>query len=100
MNTIEDELKQAEQAREALGALTTIAEAIDVLSKARELARSLQTVAPLSSEEALNNSRHEVVIAFNDLIRSLQQGLSAPDKIERAKRAVDDWTKELYALQA
>jgi hypothetical protein len=100
MATIEEELGQAEQAREALGALTTIAEAIGVLSKARDLARSVQTVAPHSSEEALNNSRHEVVVSFNDLIRSLQQGLSAPDKIERARRAVDDWMKELNAFEA
>jgi hypothetical protein len=100
MGTFDDELNGAEQAHEALNELTTIDEAINALSRARDLARAQQAVTSLSSEEALNNSRHEVVIAFNNLIRSLQSDLSAPDKIEKARRAVEDWVKELKALQA
>ena len=92
------ELNVAEQAHEALNTLSTIQEVINALSRARDKAQ--QAVTSLSSEEALNNSRHEVVIAFNNLIRSLQGGLSAPDKIEKARRAVEDWVKELMALQA
>jgi hypothetical protein len=89
------ELNEAEQALKALNAPD---DAISDLSRARNLARAQQAVHPLSSEEALNNSRHDVVMAFNDLIQSLQSGLSAPDKIEKAKRAAEDWVKELKAF--
>jgi hypothetical protein len=81
MATKREELNEAELAHEALNAPTTIDDAINVLS--------------FSSQKALNNSRHEVVIAFNDLIRSHQKGVSAPDKIGKAKRAVEDWVREL-----
>ena len=100
MVTLVDELNGAEQAHVALYTLTTIDEAINALSKAREIAKAQQSVPSLSSEEGLNNSRYEVVIASNNLICSLQSGLSAPDKIEKARRAVEDWVKELRALQA
>jgi hypothetical protein len=100
MATLVEELNKAEQALKALNTLTTIDKAIKALSKAKDIAKAHQAVTSLSSEEALNNSRHEVVITFNDLIRSLQSGLSAPDKIEKARRAVEDWVRELKALQA
>ena len=100
MATLVEELNGAEQAHEALYTLTTIDDAINALSKAREIAKAQQAATSLSSEEALNNSRYEVVIASNNLICSLQSGLSAPDKIEKARRAVEDWVKELRALQA
>ena len=90
------ELNEAEQ---VLKALNTPDDAINALSKARNLARAQQAIHRLSSEMALNDSRDEVVIAFNDLIQSLQSGLSAPDKIEKAKRAAEDWVKELKTLQ-
>ena len=91
------ELNEAEQ---ALKALDTPDEAASALNRARNLVRAQQAVHRLLSETALNNSRDEVVIAFNDLIHSLQNGLSAPDKIEKAKRAAEDWVRELKALQA
>jgi hypothetical protein len=100
MATIDEELREAEEAQEALKTLSTIDGTIDALSKAKDFARAQQATATLSSEEVLNNSRHEVVIAFNGLIRSLQQGLSAPDRVEGARRAVEDWVRELKALQA
>jgi hypothetical protein len=100
MATLVEELNGAEQAHVALYALTTIDDAINVLSKAREIAKAQQAATSLASEEALNNSRYEVVRASNNLIYSLQSGLSAPDKIEKARRAVEDWVKELRALQA
>ena len=99
MVTLVEELNGAEQAHEALYALTTIDDAINALSKAREIAKAQQAVTNLSSEEALNNSRYEVVIASNNLIYSLQRGLCAPDKIEKARRAVEDWVRELKALE-
>jgi hypothetical protein len=95
MATIDEELREAEEAQEALKALTTMEDVINALSKAKDLAKAQQATSTLSSEEALNNSRHEVVITFNGLIRSLQQGLSAPDKVEGARRAVVDWVREL-----
>lgn len=94
------ELNVAEQAHEALNTLRTIQEVINALSRARDMAKAQRAVTSVSSEEALNNSRHEVVIAFNNLIRSLQSDLSAPDKIEKARRAVEDWVRELKTLQA
>ena len=98
MATIREELSEAELAHEALDAPTTIDAAIGVLSKAKDIAKAQR--ASLSSEKALNNSRCEVVTTFNDVIYSLQKGVSAPGKIGEAKRAVEDWVKELKALQA
>jgi len=98
MATIDEELSAAEQAREVLSTLPTTDEVISALSKAMDLAKAQQAVSSFPSEEALNNSRYEVVSASNRLIYSLQSGLSAPDKIERARRAVEDWVKELQAL--
>jgi hypothetical protein len=96
MATIDEELNVAKQARKALNAPTTIDDVIEVLSKARDLAKA--PGASFLSEEALNNSRHEVVFALNDLIHSLQKGISGPNKIGKAKRAAEDWVKELKAL--
>jgi hypothetical protein len=95
MATKREELNEAELAHEALNAPTTIDDAINVLSKAKDIAKAQQAGTSFSSQKALNNSRHEVVIAFNDLIRSHQKGVSAPDKIGKAKRAVEDWVREL-----
>jgi hypothetical protein len=97
MPTKREELSEAELAHDALNAPTTIDDAINVLSKAKDIAKAQPS---LSSEEALNNSRHDVVISFNDLIRSHQKGVCAPDKTGKAKRAVEDWVRELKALQA
>ena len=94
------ELNEAEQVLEALNTPPTVDDLISALSRARNLAKAHQAVHPLPSEPALNNSRDDVVMAFNDLIQSLQIGLTAPDKIEKAKRAAEDWVRELKALQA
>lgn len=51
------------------------------MSTARNLAKA-QAATSFSSETALNNSPDEVVIAFNDLIQSLHNGLSAPDEAD------------------
>jgi hypothetical protein len=84
MATIDEELNVAEQAHEALNTLTTITidEALNAFSKAKDIAKAQQAVTSLSSEVALNNSRHEVVIASNDLIRS-----STSDRSSRAGTA-------------
>ena len=94
------ELNEAEQALKAIDTAPAMHDLINALSKARNLVKAKQAVHALSSEEALNNSRDDVLMAFNDLIQSLQSGLSAPDKIEKARRAVEDWVRELTALQA
>jgi hypothetical protein len=99
MAPITEELAIAEQAQEALNALSsaTVDEAINALSKAKDIATTAMTPIP-SREQALNDARYEVVTKFNDLIQVLQLGSFAPHKIESARRAVEDWITELKAL--
>jgi hypothetical protein len=101
MATIPEELNEAELAHEVLNAPTTIDHVISALSRARDLAEAQQVVTSFSSEEALNNSRHEVVKALNGLIHSLQKGVATPGIIGKGKSAVEDWVRELtrVALQ-
>ena len=100
MATIDAELEIAQKALEALNTLSspTVDEAIGTLRRVREEARRAM-ITVLSSEEGLINARHDVDIKFGDLIRALQQGSFAPDKIESARRAVEDWITELKALE-
>lgn len=100
MAPITEELEIAEQAQEALNALSsaTVDETIDTLTNAKAAATAAMTPTPLN-EQALNDSRCEVVARFNDLIQLLQHGSFAPHKIESARRAVEDWIKELKASE-
>jgi hypothetical protein len=100
MALITEELEIAEQAQEALNALSsaTVDEAISTLTNAKHFATTAMTTTPLN-EQAVNDSRYEVVTKFNDLIQVLQHGSFAPHKIESARRAVEDWIKELKALE-
>lgn len=100
MASITEELEIAGQAQEALNALSsaTVDETINTLTNAKDAATTAITPTPLN-EQALNDSRSEVAAKFNDLIQLLQHGSFAPHKIESARRAVEDWIKELKALE-
>jgi hypothetical protein len=78
--------------------------AIDALSTAKPKSAALATlrtanhvaVVNLSSGGALNEARANVGIALSNLMH----GPPAPEKIEKAKRAIDAWIRELEAAEA
>jgi hypothetical protein len=79
--------------------------AIDALSTARRLAvlATLRTanhvaVVNLSSGGALNEARASVGIALSNLMHD--HGPPAPEKIDKAKRAIEAWIKVLEASAA
>jgi len=80
--------------------------AINVLSKTTPKSAALATlrtanhvaVVNLSSGGALNEARANVGIALSNLFHD--HGPPAPEKIEKAKRAIEAWIKELEASAA
>ena len=85
MVSIEEELALAKQAKAAIeGKLTT--EAIEVPRKAYRIA-----VLHLSNENPLNEARRNAGIALSTLIHSQL----TPEKIDKAKSAVEEWIKQL-----
>jgi hypothetical protein len=92
------ELAAAEEAKKVIDTLTVSSPdsptTVETLRKAYDLARRA-TTPTLSSSGALNDARHEVVFALNDLIGSLQARSVTQEKIDRAKAAADAWIKLL-----
>jgi hypothetical protein len=80
--------------------------AIDVLLSAKPKSAVLATlrtanhvaVVNLSSGGALNEARANVGIALSNLIH--EHGPPAPEKIEKANRAIEAWIKEIEASAA
>jgi hypothetical protein len=91
MFSIDEELKAAKAAQAAIDALSKTAAKPGILA----LIRNANHIAieNLSSEGALNEARWKVGIALSDLT----PGLRTRKKIDEAKRAVEDWIKQLRA---
>ena len=88
------EIKTAKAAKAAIDALSTTATksaALATLRTANHVA-----VVNLSSGGALNEARANVGIALSNLMH----GPPAPEKVDKAKRAIDAWIKELEAAGA
>ena len=84
-----NELKAAKAAKAAIDVLLTAtpkSTALATLRTANHVA-----IVNLSSGGALNEARADVGIALSNLMH----GLPTPEKIDKAKRAIEAWIKEL-----
>jgi hypothetical protein len=93
-----EELAAAEEAQKIIETLSVTAPdtptMLEALRRTYDQARR-GTTPILSNAGALNASRDEVVLVLNGLIGSLQARSLTPEKIDRAKAAVDAWIKLL-----
>ena len=88
MVNIDEELKAAKAAIDALLTATRKAEVLAALGKARHAA-----VLNLSSGGALNEARANVGIALSSVMHSLP----TQEKIDKTKAAINVWIRELAA---
>jgi hypothetical protein len=94
MVSINEELEAAKAAKAAIEWLLTTSPksaALATLNKAKYVA-----VLNLSSGGVLNEARSKVGIAVSNLL----QGLPTQEKIDKAKRAIEAWIRELEASPA
>jgi hypothetical protein len=91
---ITEELKAAKAAKAAINALSTSTKStvVATLRKANHV-----VVLNLSSGGALNEARGNVGIGLSYLID--EHGPPTPERIDKAKRAIDTWIKELEAAK-
>jgi hypothetical protein len=93
---INEELKAAKAAKAAINALsmaTPKSAVLAMLGKAKNAA-----ILNLSSGGALNEARANVGIALSNLIHD--HGPPTPQSIDKAKRAIEAWIRELEASPA
>jgi hypothetical protein len=92
---INEELKAAKAAKAAIDALATTPKSavLATLGKANHAA-----ILNLSSGGALNEARANVGIALSNLIHD--HGPPTPQSIDKAKRAIEAWIRELEASPA
>jgi hypothetical protein len=91
MVSIDEELKAAKAAKAAINVLLTATPksgVVAVLRKANHAA-----ILNLSSGGALNEARANVGVALSGLVNSTP----TPEKIDKAKGAVEDWINQLRA---
>ena len=88
MVNIDEELKAAKAAIDALLTATRKAEVLAALGKARHA-----VVLNLSSGGALNEARANVGIALSSVMHSQP----TQEKIDKTKAAINDWIRELAA---
>jgi hypothetical protein len=91
---INEELKAAKAAKAAISVLskaTPKSAVLATLSKAKNAA-----VLNLSSGGVLNEARISVGIALSNLIH----GMPTQEKVDKAKRAIEAWIRELEASPA
>ena len=91
-----NELKAAKAAKAAIDVLSTTAPKSAVLATLRTA--NHVAVLNLSSGGALNEARANVGIALSNLIHD--HGPPALERIDKAKRAIEAWIKELEASGA
>ena len=89
-----NELKSAKSAKAAIDVLLTATPKSAVLATLRTATQV--AVSNVSSGGALNEARGKVGLALSNLMH----GLPSQDKIDKAKRAIEDWIKELEASGA
>jgi hypothetical protein len=92
---ISEELKAAKAAKAAINALSTATRKSEVLATLRKANHA--AILNLSSGGALNDVRGNVGIALCSLID--EHGPPTPERIDKAKRAIDTWIKELEAAK-
>ena len=62
------------------------------------MARTQQTTI-FSSEAILNDVRHKVGIALGALIPALDRNRETPERVNKARDAIEAWIKELKAAK-
>jgi hypothetical protein len=97
----EEERNAAVEAERAIRTLSplipspNIAATVKVLRNATLVATSARQAPTNSSEGPTNDARDEIGFALPGLIRELENGPLTREKIDRAKRAVEDWKNKL-----
>jgi hypothetical protein len=91
---INEELKAAKAAKAAIEALSTTPLSNSVFLAALNKANHA-AILNLSSGGALNDARSNVGIALSNVIHSPR----TQEKIDKAKRAIDVWIRELEAAK-
>jgi len=91
MVSINEELRAAKAAKAAIKVLITPKSAVLATLRTANHAAVLN----LGSGGALNEARANVGIALSNLMH----GLPTPEKIDKAKSAIDAWIKELEAAR-
>jgi hypothetical protein len=94
MFDINEELKAAKAAKAAIDFLLTATPKSAVLATANKA--KYAAVLNLSSGGALNEARSSVGIALSNVIH----GMPTQEKIDKAKRAIEAWIRELEASPA
>jgi hypothetical protein len=89
MVSINEELEAAKAAQAAISALLTAARKSEGLKTLKNACRV--AILNFSSGGALNGARGMVGIALSNVTH----GLPTPEKINKAKSAIDAWIKEL-----
>jgi hypothetical protein len=95
MVSVREELKAAKAAKAAISVLlTTATPKSAVLATLRKA--NHDAIINLGEGGALNEARTNVGIALSNVMH----GPPTPDRIEKAKAAIDAWIKELEAAKA
>jgi hypothetical protein len=91
MVSTDKELEEAKAAKAAINALLTASPKSGVLTTLKNAGRA--AILNFSSGGALNEARGKVGIALSNVMH----GPPTPERIDKAKRAIDNWIKELEA---
>ena len=86
MSSIDKELEAAKAAKAVIGTLSATRSSLSPLHHAYRIA-----VLHLSDESSLNQARRNAAIALSALVHSQP----TPEKMDKAKSAVEVWIKEL-----
>ena len=90
-----EELEAAKAAQAAIKALSTVTSKSEVSSTLKKAGRA--AILNFSSGGALNEARGNVGTTLSNLID--ERGPPTPERIDKAKRAIDAWIKELEAAK-
>jgi len=95
MASIDEELNAAKAAKAAIEMLSTTVPNPSIVAALRD-ARNVAASAMIFVDEGpLNDARDKVGIELSILIRALEQGSLAQEKIDNAYGAIEDWMKFL-----
>ena len=95
MVSTDKELEEAKAAKAAINALLTASPKSGVLTTLKNAGRA--AILNFSSGGALNEARGNVGTTLSNLID--ERGPPTPERIDKAKRAIDAWIKELEAAK-
>jgi hypothetical protein len=101
MISIDEERNWAERADKVIRMLSASSPndetTMSTLRSAVDAATKPLMVQTFSSDGALNNARGEAGIALNGAMEGLSNRTLTSEKIDRARRAIEDWKSKLAA---